>query len=76
MSSIPCQAYPMVYVTLVLWDNMGLNYTDLITKLVELLKEVKTRSVFVVRRESGTEMVIVRIRDLNSDSPTVEPVKS
>ena len=23
-----------------LWDNMGLNYTDLITKLVELGKEV------------------------------------
>ena len=35
-----------------LWDNMGLNYTDLITKLVELEKKSsKTRSAFVVRKE-------------------------
>ena len=34
-----------------LWDNMGLNYTDLITKLVELGKKFsKTRSTFVVRK--------------------------
>ena len=40
-----------------LWDNMGLNYTDLITKLVELGKEVfQNTKRICCKKESGTEI--------------------